>query len=158
NSEAQNIAYWDIKEQRWNQMGSGTDKSVTNIVARNDSVFVSGGFQRAGMNYSSNFALWLPKNTVNVEEYFSDYSSDIVVYPNPASTTLTLYSPQPEKTIHTIVITDNMGREMTRIDCHISPDSQLLHTVDIQSYSSGLYFVTIYTEGTHYTLPFSVIH
>ncbi len=158
NSEAQNIAYWDIKEQRWNQMGSGTDKSVTNIVARNDSVFVSGGFQRAGMNYSSNFALWLPKNTVNVEEYFSDYSSDIVVYPNPASTTLTLYSPQPEKTIHTIVITDNMGREMTRIDCHISPDSQLLHTVDIQSYSSGLYFVTIYTEGMHYTLPFSVIH
>lgn len=156
--EAQNITYWDIKEQRWYPMGSGINGSVTGIVTRNDSVFVIGGFQRAGMNYSSNFALWLPKNTVNVEEYFSDYSSDIVVYPNPASTTLTLYSHQPEKTIHTIVITDNMGREMTRIDCHISPDSRLLHTVDIQSYSSGLYFVTIYTEGTHYTLPFSVIH
>ena len=155
NTEAQNIAYWDITQQQWYQMGSGTDKSVTNIVTRNDSVFVSGIFQRAGMSYSSNFALWLPKNSVSVEEDTDIMASNSMVYPNPASSVLTIHCEQNQRSLTSIVITDYIGRV---VDIYYPNDSDNNYVIDVQSYSSGLYFVSIYSDTSYHTIPFSVIH
>ncbi len=155
NTEAQNIAYWDIKEQQWYRMGSGTDKSVTTIVTRNDSVFVSGSFQRAGTNYSSNFALWLPKNSVSVDERNDIMPSNAMVYPNPASSTLTVHFEQNQKSPISIVITDYIGRV---VDTYYPYYFDNNHVIDVQSYPSGLYFVSIYSDSSYHTIPFSVIH
>lgn len=110
--DAHNVAVWNIHKKIWMPLGNGLENMENNgfansIVIKNDTVFFSGAFDRAGSKPSVNIAVWLPPNTTSVEyEEENKTTNQIVnVFPNPARDYIELlhngvYNSQQNITVH----------------------------------------------------------
>lgn len=86
-----------------------------------------------------------------VEILYNDYASlsslkneaiDFSVYPNPSTGVLNIKINNQTTSDATILITDMMGREISSINA-VSTQT----TVDLSNQSSGVYFVSVFTEN-----------
>lgn len=140
-----NIAQWDGNQ--WCSLGSQFSSGIGALQSFDDTLYVGGGFWSIDGNSAHQYiAQWIGGNFVdtcgNATDIFNySMSFPVRVFPNPSNTNITLnFSGVP--TSRTIIITDNLGREILREQ---TSDSQ--HTISVQSFAEGVYFYSIIEDG-----------
>lgn len=90
------VARYSISESSWAPLGSGVrGGTVYALAATNGSLFVGGDFFAAGLKSSRGIAHWM-RNPTSVEEDkpVQELNNSVVVYPNPAQTSVRIQSAQ----------------------------------------------------------------
>ena len=81
-------------------------------------------------------------------------SSDIQLFPNPASSQIVINNTNTAFAFETIIIVDAYGRTVKSIDATGTDN----YTIDLSSLAEGFYFATLKNKSTAYSVPFQVIH
>ncbi len=88
----------------------------------------------------------LTKSLTNIENEITN-SDNIIIYPNPSNNTLSIYTDLINENIINISVINMTGICLKDID-NIQSDKYILNT---SSFSSGIYYIRIYTNNNVYT-------
>lgn len=164
-TQAKNIAVWDIENKTWDALGSGLRNSnnagfVNAIVEQNDTLFFSGLFDRAGTKQTINVAAWLPQMTTGIHES-STFSNEgeISIYPNPARSSVHIVFEKPESTSAELSVYDMLNRRiMSRTVTSVNGDRGYNVSIDINDFVNGMYTLRIEHDNQVKTAIFIVQH
>lgn len=163
NLAAKNVAVWEMNSKKWNTLGSGVRNInnagyVNSFATLQDTIFLSGVFDRAGSTSSVNVAAWLPANTVSVENEENTGSRNAVinVFPNPARDYIEIHYKQIENgnSPH-IFLYDALGKEIKteQLSVENSGSSIRITTIALQT---GLYTLRIRFGQDFYSTNFII--
>ncbi|MBK7971105.1 MAG: T9SS type A sorting domain-containing protein [Bacteroidetes bacterium] len=148
------VDYWIVKTDslgviQWqNSIGGGLDNYLHAIDHTSDGGFILGG------NSSSNISGDKTENSIGSADYwiiklhenlnslteFLNKNEILLLYPNPANSTLTIETSKLMASGSKLSVTDVAGRTLLTksLDVNVSK-----HQIDISSFSSGIYFVQL---------------
>ena len=110
----------------------------------NNSVFVAQALD--GCSNAVPFKAVVPADGLNL---LNQQSSDIIVYPNPATATVSFKINEAKGNPYVIEIVDVNARIVKKMTC-----TDAANTIDISSISNGVYFVRAYVDGREYHCKF----
>jgi len=170
--EANNVAVYNMKTQKWAPLGSGFVKtttkdtvtfnqvSVQTIAFIGDTVYFGGGFTYAGGKPSFSVAAWLPAGPNSVE-YNGEARSELpelICAPNPATSQLQFNVQFVHDGYGTLTIHDALGRVVADVLNEYKTAGEYTITTSIEELPSGVYYARLLSGGTVVTIPVSVIH
>lgn len=142
---AHSLAVWDGTS--WCGFDTYFDNKVTDIAFFNDTMYVAGAFWIADGDSILYIAKWIGGGftdtcgsiTAVVDRNIAE--AGVSVSPNPSTSTTTLSFSGPP-TPRTIIITDNLGRQILHEQFFSSQ-----HTISVSSFAEGIYFYSIIEDG-----------
>jgi len=138
-----NLAVWD--GSHWSDFSNDTfNNGVMDVAVYNNELYVVGAFTKINGDSIGGVAKYqgwyLGMNDVKKKQ------GEVVVYPNPTTTTLRLHLSSPathEASPLTIRITDVLGEELYK-----ETWSGIDTSIDVSKWSEGVYFITIISQDT----------
>ena len=134
---AKHIAEWT--GTNWQEVGGGTNRTVRALYAKDSNLYVGGFFTRAGNVQADLIACWCVNSPLGVGELGSK-NDELGIYPNPANESLTLTLSKVEG-IKTVRVYNVLGEVV-----FTSSFNNLQTTIDISTYASGVYFLSVKEE------------
>jgi hypothetical protein len=130
------IARWDGFD--WQALDSGLNSSVNELLVYNNDLIVAGGFTTAGSLVVNRIARW--HYSPNLITDIVDQKESFKIIPNPSKKVITVQT--KNRANHFIINTLN-GQRI--IEDSIEPSNNF--SIDISSYGSGVYILTIVING-----------
>jgi len=149
---ANNIAMWD--GEKWCGLGSTFDNALVAIGHYQDELLIAGGFGIIDGDTIHRFAKWtggdyidtcgLPVATSSLPER----QSHLMLYPNPAHSSLTLTAHLHAGLHETLTLTARnlLGQPVWR-EALLAPGGEIRQTVDVNTWPPGVYFITLEAGG-----------
>ncbi len=151
--EANNVAVYNLKTQKWSALGSGFVKtttqdtvtynqvSVQTIAFIGDTVYFGGTFTYAGGKPSFNIAAWLPAKSNSIE-YISAAAAtpSLSIQPNPTAATATITFTIPQAEHVSITLRDALGREVQRVSEGVLQAGEYQTHIDCSALAVGAYY------------------
>ena len=146
---AQHIAKWDGEE--WCGLGSEFNNNIGSLAKFKDEIIIGGGFEVIdGDSIYYNIAKWVGGNYTdtcgtytNVTNYPKFLHDDMIIYPNPFTTSTTIRFPSSNSGNIEIVLYNTLGFRVRRVKSN--SNEIILHRGNLPS---GIYFYQIRTRET----------
>lgn len=162
-TEAKNVAVWDLDNKKWSALGSGLRNNydagfVNSIVGVNDTVFFGGLFDRAGTTQTVNVAAWLPLSATNINtESVTDNTNGVTIYPNPADNVIHISFDEIFSSYVKISVYDALGRKISEINrSYDNHEMEKRADIDIGNLMNGAYSIRVENENSVKTALFVV--
>lgn len=141
---AKNIAYWD--GSKWCGLGSDFNHQIHSMAVLDNELYVGGGFTVIDGDSINYVAKWIGGNftdtcgIINGVNNLTAELNEITIYPNPATSTVTLQLPNTNKQA-TVTVLDLSGKQVLQFKSEKREEE-----IDMTTLPRGMYFITVQTD------------